>query len=123
MSSSNNTAVGNSDIGTAVEYQKALLASLDESTLDKPHFKLENLLRRFIHESNPDDAGLDDVVTTSFQHPQTHYHMLILKLQIHTIGIKSIRNQESSRTYKDKDLLQDSDTIGTSRKIVSFQDN
>ncbi|GKD07011.1 hypothetical protein Tco_1186696, partial [Tanacetum coccineum] len=36
------------DIGTAVEYQKATLASLDVSALDKPHFKLENLSRRFI---------------------------------------------------------------------------
>nr|GEY29511.1 hypothetical protein [Tanacetum cinerariifolium] len=32
-------------------------ASLNVSALDKPHFKLENPLRRFIHESNPDDAG------------------------------------------------------------------
>ncbi|GJT88782.1 hypothetical protein Tco_1070499 [Tanacetum coccineum] len=51
-------AYGNSDIGTAVEYQKASLASIDVSTLDKPHFQLENLSRRFIHESNPDDAIL-----------------------------------------------------------------
>ncbi|GJW10264.1 retrovirus-related pol polyprotein from transposon TNT 1-94 [Tanacetum coccineum] len=43
--------------GTTMEYQKASLASQDVSALDKPHFKLENLLRRFIHESNPDDAG------------------------------------------------------------------
>ncbi|GJW71876.1 reverse transcriptase domain, reverse transcriptase zinc-binding domain protein [Tanacetum coccineum] len=48
---------GNPDIGTAVEYQKTLLASFDVSVLDKLHLKLENLLRRFIHESNPDDAG------------------------------------------------------------------
>ncbi|GJV35330.1 hypothetical protein Tco_1407807 [Tanacetum coccineum] len=47
----------NPDIGTAVEYRKALLASLDVSTLDKPHLQLENLSRRFIHESNPDDEG------------------------------------------------------------------
>ncbi|GJT33349.1 hypothetical protein Tco_0923768 [Tanacetum coccineum] len=71
---------------TAVEYRKASLASLNVSALDKPHFKLENPLRRFIHESNPDDA--DDGVTTSFQYRQTHYHMLILKLQRRTIGIK-----------------------------------
>ncbi|GKD53223.1 hypothetical protein Tco_1286610 [Tanacetum coccineum] len=92
MSTSNSTTV---DIGTAVEYQKASLASLDVSALDKPHLKLENLLRRFIHESNPDDASVDDDVTTSFQLRQTHYHMLILKLQRHTIGIKDSRNQES----------------------------
>ncbi|GJW12511.1 zinc finger, CCHC-type, retrotransposon gag domain protein [Tanacetum coccineum] len=43
-------------LGMTLEYQKALLAYLDVSALDKPHFKLENLLRRFTHESNPDDA-------------------------------------------------------------------
>ncbi|GJX00297.1 hypothetical protein Tco_0184210 [Tanacetum coccineum] len=57
---------GNLDIGTAVEYQKMSLTSLDVSIIDKPHLKLENLLRRFIHESNPHDAGIDDGVTTSF---------------------------------------------------------
>ncbi|GJW02475.1 hypothetical protein Tco_1561331 [Tanacetum coccineum] len=74
VSTSNNTAVGdlqdslriklvqtgnsmNPDSGTTVEYQRTLLASLDVSVLDKPHFRLENLSRRFIHESNPDDAG------------------------------------------------------------------
>nr|GEV45502.1 hypothetical protein [Tanacetum cinerariifolium] len=46
----------NPDIGVILEYQKASLASLDVSTLEIPHFKLENLLRRFIQESNPDDA-------------------------------------------------------------------
>nr|GEW34192.1 hypothetical protein [Tanacetum cinerariifolium] len=40
----------------AVEYQKALLASLDVSALDKPHLQLKYLSRRFIYESNPDDA-------------------------------------------------------------------
>ncbi|GJY04954.1 hypothetical protein Tco_0370894 [Tanacetum coccineum] len=49
--------VRNPDLGTAVEYRRTSLASLKVSILDKPHFKLENLLRRFIHESNPDDAG------------------------------------------------------------------
>ncbi|GKA97465.1 hypothetical protein Tco_0825359 [Tanacetum coccineum] len=57
---------GNLDIGTAVEYRIMSLASLDMSILDKLHFKMDNLLRRFIHESNPDDAGTDDGVTTSF---------------------------------------------------------
>ncbi|GJU62781.1 hypothetical protein Tco_1244616 [Tanacetum coccineum] len=56
----------NPDIGTSVEYQKPLLAFLDVSALDKPHFKLENCI--------------DDGVTTSLQHRQTHYHMLIFKL-------------------------------------------
>ncbi|GJV68443.1 hypothetical protein Tco_1483952 [Tanacetum coccineum] len=62
VSTLNNTTVviqphiGNPDLGTAVEYRRTLLASLKVSILDKPHFKLENLLRRFIHESNPDDA-------------------------------------------------------------------
>ncbi|GKB94943.1 hypothetical protein Tco_0981080 [Tanacetum coccineum] len=43
---------------------KALLASLDVSALDKPHFQLENLLRRFIRKSSPDDACTDDGITT-----------------------------------------------------------
>ncbi|GKC27522.1 hypothetical protein Tco_1034816 [Tanacetum coccineum] len=47
---------GNPDSGTVVEYRRTSLASLDVSVLDKPHFKLENMSRRFIHESNPDDA-------------------------------------------------------------------
>nr|GEV09847.1 hypothetical protein [Tanacetum cinerariifolium] len=43
-------------LGTAVEYQKVSLTSLDVSALDKPHLQLKNLLRRFIHESSPDYA-------------------------------------------------------------------
>ncbi|GJY75099.1 hypothetical protein Tco_0479530 [Tanacetum coccineum] len=54
----------NPDIGTAAEYQKALLTSLDMLALDKPHLQLENLLRRFIHESNPDDV-LDQAKTAN----------------------------------------------------------
>ncbi|GJW55358.1 retrovirus-related pol polyprotein from transposon TNT 1-94 [Tanacetum coccineum] len=42
--------------GTAVDDQKALLVCLDVSALDNPHSKLENMSRKFIHESNPDDA-------------------------------------------------------------------
>ncbi|GJT66138.1 hypothetical protein Tco_1017618 [Tanacetum coccineum] len=100
--------LGNPNIRTAVEYQKALLASLDVSALDKPHFQLENLLRRFIHESNPDDTCLDDGGTTLFQHRQTHYHMLIFKLQRHTFGIKSPKKSRKYKMNKDKDLPQDS---------------
>ncbi|GJY49463.1 hypothetical protein Tco_0439419, partial [Tanacetum coccineum] len=44
--------------GTTVEYQKASFASLDMSALDKLHFQPENLLRRFTHESNPDDVAM-----------------------------------------------------------------
>ncbi|GJS82430.1 hypothetical protein Tco_0748971 [Tanacetum coccineum] len=51
---------GNPDIGTAVGYRKVLLASPDVSVLDKLHYQLENLSRRFIHESNPNDASRDD---------------------------------------------------------------
>ncbi|GJU26477.1 hypothetical protein Tco_1165098 [Tanacetum coccineum] len=51
---------GNLDIGTIVEYRRTSFASLDVSVLDKLHFKLENMLRRFIHESNHDD--LDYIV-------------------------------------------------------------
>ncbi|GJV51653.1 hypothetical protein Tco_1447394 [Tanacetum coccineum] len=47
-------------------------------------------------------VNIDDGVTTSFQHRQTHYHMLIIKLQRHTIGIKDLRNQESSKYTKTK---------------------
>ncbi|GKB92021.1 hypothetical protein Tco_0964293, partial [Tanacetum coccineum] len=112
-----------SDIRTDVEYRKALLASPDVSALDKPHVKLENMLRRFIHELNPDDAGLDDGVTTSFQNHQTHYHMLILKLQRHTIDIISSRNQESSEHTKTKTFLNIQTTIRISREIISFQDD
>nr|GEX69405.1 retrovirus-related Pol polyprotein from transposon TNT 1-94 [Tanacetum cinerariifolium] len=50
------TSGGAQLLGIAVEYQKDLLASPDVSALDKPHYQLENLSRRFIHESNPDDA-------------------------------------------------------------------
>ncbi|GKA87218.1 hypothetical protein Tco_0808929 [Tanacetum coccineum] len=63
---------GDPDIGTAVEYQKALLASLDVSALDKLHFQLKKLPRRFIHESNPDDAGLDE--RKSDNNPGQGYH-------------------------------------------------
>ncbi|GKC98240.1 hypothetical protein Tco_1168515 [Tanacetum coccineum] len=116
MSPSNRTAVG-----MDVEYRKASLASLDVSALDKPHFKLKNMLRRFIHESNPDDT--DNGVTTSYQQCQTYYHMLILKLQRHTVSIKVSRNQESSKSIKTKTFLNIQKTIGISREIVSFQDD
>ncbi|GJZ83474.1 hypothetical protein Tco_0648647 [Tanacetum coccineum] len=109
----------NPNIGTTVEYQKVPLASLNVSTLDKPHFKLENLLRRFIHESNPD---IDDGVTTSFQHRQTHYHMLIIKLQRHTIGIKDSRNQESSKYTKTKATKSNKERNGHSNvRLLAFK--
>ncbi|GJR83671.1 hypothetical protein Tco_0154456 [Tanacetum coccineum] len=109
-------------MGTFVEYRKTLLVSQDASALDKPHFHLKNLLRRFIHESNPDDAGLDDEVNTSFQHCQPYYHMLIFKLQRHTFDIKSSRNQECTEQIKTKTFLKIQKTIGISWEIVSFQD-
>ncbi|GJZ81179.1 hypothetical protein Tco_0646173 [Tanacetum coccineum] len=49
---------GNSDIGTTMEYRKALLASLDVPALDKPHIKLETYQEDSFQESNPDDAVL-----------------------------------------------------------------
>ncbi|GJY38910.1 zinc knuckle CX2CX4HX4C containing protein [Tanacetum coccineum] len=97
---------GNPDIGTTVEYRKALLASLDMSPLDKPHFQLENMLRRLFHESNLDDTGLDDGVTTSFQHRQTHYHMLIFKLQSHTFGIKEIKKAQNVQKQRPSSRLK-----------------
>ncbi|GJY19496.1 zinc knuckle CX2CX4HX4C containing protein [Tanacetum coccineum] len=56
---------GNPDSRTALEYQRNSLASLDVSVLDKPHFKLENLSRRLIHESDPNDAGVEEKIGSS----------------------------------------------------------
>ncbi|GJW38908.1 ALP1-like protein [Tanacetum coccineum] len=63
---------------------KILLASVDVSPLDKPHFKLENLLRRpimnrilmkhvqYLYCEGPHGTGgVDDGVTTSFQNRHT----------------------------------------------------
>ncbi|GJT91446.1 hypothetical protein Tco_1080291 [Tanacetum coccineum] len=49
--------------------------------------------------------------------------MLIFKLQRHTFGIKSSSNQESLKHTKIKTFLDIQKTIGTSREIVSFQDD
>ncbi|GJT04407.1 hypothetical protein Tco_0838869 [Tanacetum coccineum] len=47
-------------------------------------------------------VGTNDDVAASFQHSQIHYHMLMLKLQRHTISIKI---QESRKLkFKDKDF-------------------
>ncbi|GJW49593.1 transcription factor E2FA-like protein isoform X1 [Tanacetum coccineum] len=71
----------NPDIGKAVEYQKNLLTSLDMSALDKPHLQLENLSRRFIYESSPDDAGTNEgLLTKKFIHLTTHAEGGILDL-------------------------------------------
>ncbi|GJU57400.1 hypothetical protein Tco_1235166 [Tanacetum coccineum] len=74
-STSNSTAVGNMRDSSRIklvltgnpmwsrfrngywEYRKASLASLDVSVLDRLHYELKNVLRRFIYESNPNDAG------------------------------------------------------------------
>ncbi|GKE57661.1 hypothetical protein Tco_1496846, partial [Tanacetum coccineum] len=110
----------NPDIRMIVEYRKASLASLDVSALDKPHFKLENLLRRFIHKSNPKHA--DDRVTTSFQLRQTHDHMLILKLQRYTISIKDSRKQESSKHIKTKTIKLNKERNDCSnRSLLAFK--
>ncbi|GJQ92985.1 hypothetical protein Tco_0004124 [Tanacetum coccineum] len=53
---------GNPDIGTTVGFRKTLLACPDVLTLDKPYYYMENLPMRFIHESNPDDAGFAKIV-------------------------------------------------------------
>ncbi|GKA41848.1 hypothetical protein Tco_0734508 [Tanacetum coccineum] len=53
VSTSNSTTVG-----TAVGYRKALLASPDVSALDKSHYQLENLSRRFIYESEIASLGI-----------------------------------------------------------------
>ncbi|GKA19419.1 hypothetical protein Tco_0699334 [Tanacetum coccineum] len=83
------------------------------------------MLRRFIHESNPDDAGLNDGATTSCQHHQisTLAHFSQDSASGHTIGIKSLRNQESSERLKTKIFLNIQKTIGISKEIVSFQDD
>ncbi|GJW14802.1 probable polyribonucleotide nucleotidyltransferase 1, chloroplastic [Tanacetum coccineum] len=44
-------------------------------------------------------------------------------LQRHTFGIKSSRNQKSSEHIKTKTFYKIQKTIGTSREIVSFQDD
>nr|GEV04196.1 retrovirus-related Pol polyprotein from transposon TNT 1-94 [Tanacetum cinerariifolium] len=84
---------GNPDIGTTVEYQKASLASLDVSALDKPHYQLENQLRRFIYESNPDDAC-------------THIHVLGDGAQM--LGFLCLNGKDPEmmrRIYRDGDAL------------------
>ncbi|GKA96370.1 hypothetical protein Tco_0818465 [Tanacetum coccineum] len=66
---------GNSDIGTTVEYQKALLASLDVPALDKPHIKLETYQEDSFQESNPNDAGIDNAkITRKWSKPDKHGH-------------------------------------------------
>ncbi|GJZ29703.1 hypothetical protein Tco_0574350 [Tanacetum coccineum] len=104
----------NPDSGTAVEYQKKSLASLDISVLDKPHFKLENMLRRFIHESNLDDPGrvfilfngphaTRDVTTSDLTLPLSLPHA-------HTQASKTsnwhqrFKKSRKLKTYKDKTL-------------------
>ncbi|GKC01062.1 hypothetical protein Tco_0987198, partial [Tanacetum coccineum] len=95
----------NLGIRTVVEYQKALLASLDMSALDKLHFQLENLLRRFIHESNPDDVGSDDGVTTSSSTVilittcscPIEIYKYMMKAQVHVA--KVFRNTDTQRSF------------------------
>ncbi|GJU84391.1 hypothetical protein Tco_1291937 [Tanacetum coccineum] len=95
----------NLGIRTVVEYQKALLASLDMSALDKLHFQLENLLRRFIHESNPDDVGSDDRVTTSSNTVilittcscPIEIYKYMMKAQVHVA--KVFRNTDTQRSF------------------------
>ncbi|GJY06655.1 putative ribonuclease H-like domain-containing protein [Tanacetum coccineum] len=84
---------GNPDIGTAMEYRKALLASLGMSALDKPHIQLENLSSRFIHDSNPDGAGTDEGVTTSFQ------------LSKDDVRFKGLENQSQKTNAQDQRSL------------------
>nr|GEV56659.1 hypothetical protein [Tanacetum cinerariifolium] len=90
VSTSNNTAVG-----TAVGYRKASLASLDVSALDKPNFKLENLVRRFIHETNPDDAALSDSLPHAHTQASNTYNWH-----------QKFKKSRKLIMYKDKDLPQ-----------------
>ncbi|GJV51087.1 hypothetical protein Tco_1446828 [Tanacetum coccineum] len=114
---------GNSDIGTAVEYQKALLASLDVSTLDKTYFQLENLLRRFIHESNPNDACTYNGVTTSSSTIRltttcSYSSFKDIQLASRVQEIKKAQNKQRRRPS-----TRSKKTIGTSREIVRFQND
>ncbi|GJU68671.1 uncharacterized mitochondrial protein-like protein [Tanacetum coccineum] len=114
---------GNPDIGTTVEYQKTPLASLDLSALDKPHFQLKNLLRRFIHESNADDACTNDGVTTSsitvrLTTTCSYSSFKDIHLASKVQEIKKAQEQTKTKTF-----LKIQNTIGTSREIVSFQDD
>ncbi|GJX99697.1 hypothetical protein Tco_0356716 [Tanacetum coccineum] len=75
-----------------------------------------------VSSSNNITVGVDDSVTTSFQHPQNHYHMLILKLQRHTIGIKDSRKLESSKCTKTKTTKSNTEKNDRSkRRLLAFK--
>ncbi|GJU93706.1 hypothetical protein Tco_1318462 [Tanacetum coccineum] len=89
---------GNLDIGTTMEYQKASLASHDMSALDKPLFQLENMLRRFIHESSPDDArkivSLDEIwEIASFQDMYGHVGRQEMMQDVNILELKVKRQR------------------------------
>ncbi|GJX92506.1 hypothetical protein Tco_0345832 [Tanacetum coccineum] len=79
------------------------------STLDKPHYQLENLSRRFIHESNPDDA---DTVFILYNGPHG------------TGGTDEGLNKEplSGEIASLGIFYGEIDSLDEIRKIASFQD-
>ncbi|GJR95499.1 hypothetical protein Tco_0267673 [Tanacetum coccineum] len=63
--------------------------------------------------------GTNDSVATSFQQSLIHYHMLMIKLQRHTICIKI---QESRKLkFKDKDF-RNSDIQDLPKRYQDYQD-
>ncbi|GJY86759.1 putative reverse transcriptase domain-containing protein [Tanacetum coccineum] len=78
------------------------LVSLDVSVLDKPHFKLENLSRTFIHETNPDDAG---------NLRRNHLRSITIRLILHT-------HTQASKNLKERLLDKDYQE----RLLACFQD-
>ncbi|GKA71116.1 reverse transcriptase domain-containing protein [Tanacetum coccineum] len=106
----NKRKLGNPDSGTAVEYRRTSLASLDVSVLDKPHFKLENLLRRFIHESNPNDAG--NHLRSSTVRLITTYSYSSFKVTLSASKIKVIKKAQNLQSQRSSSMF-----IVISRKV------
>ncbi|GKF54707.1 hypothetical protein Tco_0165047 [Tanacetum coccineum] len=90
-----------------------MLASLGVPALDKPRFQIENLSRRFIHESNPDDTC---AVFTLFRRWSNHLIPAPSDSlpHAHTQASKTYNWHQKFKksgkliTYKDKDLPRDS---------------
>nr|GEW83330.1 retrotransposon protein, putative, unclassified [Tanacetum cinerariifolium] len=99
---------GNPDIGTVVEYQKASLAYLDMSALDIPHYQLENLSSRFIHELNPDKAGYTKkTMGYYFYFPPKNKIVVVRYAEFFE---KNLITQEVSERVVDLEEIQDEDT-------------
>ncbi|GJS74948.1 hypothetical protein Tco_0724829 [Tanacetum coccineum] len=98
---------------------------------DKAVRSIQWLLNHLFKEStsNSSAVGTNDSVAASFQLIWIHYHMLMLKLQRHTILLASrFKNQESS-SIKDKDFHKLCQTrkrfkdLGTKDKVKKIKDS